>query len=151
MSSKNVETIKKFNTLMNSFLIQISPLIGKSTQIFFKTAIKFNASRVIRSFYQYVSPFREKLLAEDEKYFYDVENYSKEITNLDKSHNGNSETYLNEIIKFKQIYEKIKNNERNKKNLWKYLKALLLLSEEYASLNKLGLGKKYGDELVSLK
>lgn len=148
MSSKNIEVIKKFNTLMDSFLTQISPLIGKSMKIFFNTAIKFNASKGIRSFYQYVGPFRDKVLKEDENYFYEVENYSKEIDNLDMSHSGSNGKYLNEILKFKKIYDKIKDNEKNKKNLWKYLKALLLLSEEYGRLNKLKLSKTYGRELL---
>lgn len=135
---------------MNNFLKQISPLIGKSMQIYFNTAIKFNAMKGIESFFQYVSPFREQILKEDEKYFYDVENYSKNINNVEKNHSTKSGSYLNEIIKFKQIYEKIKDNEKNKKNLWKYLKALLILSENYAKLAKLTLPEKYGDSLVKL-
>ena len=150
MSLTKIETIKKFNSLMNNFLKQISPLIGKSMQIYFNTAIKFNAMKGIESFFQYVSPFREQILKEDEKYFYDVENYSKNINNVEKSHSTKSGSYLNEIIKFKQIYEKIKDNEKNKKNLWKYLKALLILSENYAKLAKLTLPEKYGDNLVKL-
>lgn len=135
---------------MNNFLKQISPLIGKSKQIYFNTAIKFNAMKGIESFFQYVSPFREQVLKEDEKYFYDVENYSKNIDNVEKNHSTKSGSYLNEILKFKQIYEKIKDNEKNKKNLWKYLKALLILSEDYAKIAKLGLPEKYGNNLVKL-
>lgn len=135
---------------MNNFLKQISPLIGKSMQIYFNTAIKFNAMKGIESFFQYVSPFREQVLKEDEKYFYDVENYSKNINNVEKNHSTKSGSYLNEILKFKQIYEKIKDNEKNKKNLWKYLKALLILSENYAKMAKLSLPEKYGDNLVKL-
>jgi hypothetical protein len=150
MSLTKIETIKKFNSLMNNFLKQISPLIGKSMQIYFNTAIKFNAMKGIESFFQYVSPFREQVLKEDEKYFYDVENYSKNINNVEKNHSTKSGSYLNEILKFKQIYEKIKDNEKNKKNLWKYLKALLILSENYAKMAKLSLPEKYGDNLVKL-
>ena len=150
MSLTKVETIKKFNSLMNNFLKQISPLIGKSMQIYFNTAIKFNAMKGVESFFKYVSPFRDKVLKEDEKYFYDVENYSKNITNVEKSHSTKSGSYLNEILKFKQVYEKIKDNEKNKKNLWKYLKALLILSEDYAKFANLGLPEKYGDDLVKL-
>ena len=150
MSLTGIETIKKFNSLMNNFLKQISPLIGKSMQIYFNTAVKFNAMKGIESFFQYVAPFREQVLKEDEKYFYDVENYSKNINNVEKNHSTNSGSYLNEILKFKQIYEKIKDNEKNKKNLWKYLKALLILSENYAKMANLGLPEKYGDNLVKL-
>ena len=150
MSLRKIEIIKKFNSLMNNFLKQISPLIGKSKQIYFNTAIKFNAMKGIESFFQYVSPFREQVLKEDEKYFYDVENYSKNIDNVEKNHSTKSGSYLNEILKFKQIYEKIKDNEKNKKNLWKYLKALLILSEDYAKIAKLGLPEKYGNNLVKL-
>ena len=150
MSLTKIETIKKFNSLMNNFLKQISPLIGKSIKIYFNTAIKFNAMKGIESFFQYVSPFREQVLKEDEKYFYDVENYSKNINNIEKNHSTKSGSYLNEILKFKQIYEKIKDNEKNKKNLWKYLKALLILSEDYAKMAKLRLPEKYGDNLVKL-
>jgi hypothetical protein len=150
MSLTKVETIKKFNSLMNNFLKQISPLIGKSMQIYFNTSIKFNAMVGIESFFRYVAPFRNQVLKEDEKYFYDVENYSKNIKNIEHSHSTKSGSYLNEILKFKQIYEKIKDNERNRKNLWKYLKVLLLLSEDYAKMAKLSLPKNYGDNLLRL-
>lgn len=150
MSLTKIETIKKFNSLMTNFLKQISPLIGKSMLIYFNTAVKFNAMKGIESFFQYVSPFREQVLNEDEKYFYNVENYSKSIKNIEELHSTKTGSYLNQILKFKQIYEKIKDNEKNKKNLWKYLRALLILSENYAKIANLTLPKKYGDNLVKL-
>lgn len=120
-----VEKIKQFNTLMETFLGQISPLVGTSYKHYFGKLVKANAIMPIQQFYQYVSPFKNKIVSKDESYFRQTENFKEQITGDD---------IFQEIIRLTNIYDKL--DEANKTQMWMYFQALLVLSEEYTKLAK---------------
>ena len=120
-----VEKIKQFNTLMETFLGQISPLVGTSYKHYFSKLVKANAIMPIQQFYQYVIPFKNKIVAKDESYFRQTENFKEQITGDDM---------FQEIIRLTNIYDKL--DEDNKVQMWMYFQALLVLSEEYTKLAK---------------
>ena len=120
------EKIKLFNDILDSFLIQISPLVGTSYQYHFQQIIKVNSILAIEQFLVYALPMRDKILNRDETYFTDNNNHIDKI--------GESENILNEIIRLQGIYSQL--DLRSKSNLWDILQALLILGEEYLVMNK---------------
>ena len=79
----------------------------------------------IQQFYQYVIPFKHKIVTKDESYFRQTENFKEQITGDDM---------FQEIIRLTNIYDKL--DEDNKTQMWMYFQALLVLSEEYTKLAK---------------
>ena len=119
-----VEKIKTFNTLMETFLGQISPLVGTSYKHYYSKVVKANAIMPIQQFYQYVSPYRNKIINKDESYFRQTDNFKEKITGDDM---------FKEIIRLTNIYDKL--DDDNKTQMWAYFQALLVLSEEYTQLS----------------
>ena len=119
-----VEKIKTFNTLMETFLGQISPLVGTSYKHYYSKVVKANAIMPIQQFYQYVSPYRNKIINKDESYFRQTDNFKQQITGDDM---------FKEIIRLTNIYDKL--DDDNKTQMWAYFQALLVLSEEYTQLS----------------
>lgn len=117
------EKIKQFNTLMETFLGQISPLVGTSYKHYYEKLVKMNAIMPIQQFYTYVMPHKTKILNKDESYFKDSSIYEEHITQ------DNSDTVFQEIIRLTNIYDKL--DDPNKEQMWMYFQALLVLSEEY--------------------
>tara|TARA_B110000902_G_scaffold248472_1_gene305596 strand:- start:221 stop:592 length:372 start_codon:yes stop_codon:yes gene_type:complete len=115
-----VEKIKQFNILMETFLGQISPLVGTSYKHYYSKLVKANAIMPIKQFYLYVSPFKTKIVNKDESYFKRTDNFKEKITGDD--------IFL-EIIRLTNIYDKLDSD--NKTQMWMYFQALLVLSEEY--------------------
>jgi len=120
------EKIKEFNDILESFLVQVSPLVGTSYHYQFQLIIKVNSVLPIERFLVYVLPMRDKIINRDETYFNDNTNYKDKI--------GNSEDALNEIIRLQSIYSQL--DTTSKSNLWDILQALLILGEEYLVMNK---------------
>ena len=120
------EKIKLFNDILDSFLIQVSPIIGTSYQYHFQQIIKVNSILPIEQFLIYAIPMRDKILNRDETYFTDNNSPIDKI--------GESENILNEIIRLQGIYSQL--DLRSKSNLWDILQALLILGEEYLVMNK---------------
>lgn len=120
------EKIKLFNDILDSFLIQISPLVGTSYQYHFQQIIKVNSILAIEQFLVYALPMRDKILNRDETYFTDNNNHIDKI--------GESKNILNEIIRLQGIYSQLDVISRS--NLWDILQALLILGEEYLVMNK---------------
>lgn len=118
------EKIKEFNSILEVFLGQLSPLVGTSYHHYFKKLIKVNALLPIQEFSKNALPYRTKIMEQDESYFTNTNNH------LDKI-NGNHDT-LNEILRLKDIYYKLDNDSR--KEVWSYFQALTILSEEYVKL-----------------
>lgn len=118
-----VEKVKQFNGLMETFLGQISPLVGTSYLHYFEKLVKANAIMAIQQFYLYVAPYKNKILNKDESYFRDTGNFKEHIT---------GDSIFQEIIRLTNIYDKLDAN--NKEQMWMYFQALLVLSEEYNKL-----------------
>lgn len=120
------KTIKQFNNLLHSFLVQISPLIGSHYLTYYKTFIKMNTVAPINFFIDNIYIHKNKILNKDEKYFNDEDDVLKHYTN--------DQYKLNEIFKLRGLYNKIDNESKN--NTWTYLHALIGLTEEYIILKK---------------
>jgi hypothetical protein len=116
--------IKEFNEILDAFLIQISPIVGTTYRYNFNKVIKVNSSLPIQKFLVYAIPMRDKILNRDETYF-------TENDGSDKFDVGDK---LNEIIKLQGIYSEL--DPTSKSNIWDIFQSLLILCEEYVSLNK---------------
>lgn len=119
-----IEKVKQFNTLMETFLGQISPLVGTSYKHYYEKLVKANAIMPIQQFYQYVSPYKNKIIGKDESYFRDTGNFEEQIT---------GDSIFQEIIRLTNIYDKL--DDASKEQMWMYFQALLVLSEEYHKFN----------------
>ena len=120
------EKIKQFNEILDSFLIQISSLVGTSYHYQFQKIIKINSILPLEQFLVYALPMRDKILNRDETYFTNKYNHKDKI--------GDSEDTLNEIIRLQGIYSQL--DTTSKSNLWDILQSLLILGEEYLVINK---------------
>ena len=69
-------------------------------------------------------PYKNQIMTEDETYFTNTSNHDDKI-------NGDLNT-LNEILRLKDIYERLDADSR--KEVWSYFQALTILSEEYMKL-----------------
>jgi len=124
------EKIKTFNDLVESFLKQVSPIIGTSYHHYFTKLIKFNAVMPIQNFIYYAIPLQDKIMSRDESYFTNVDNHTEEAK---KVTNATSDP-LDEIIRLKGIFEKL--SEESKDNVWDMTQAMLILATEYLELKK---------------
>lgn len=124
--SKSREKIVQFNEILDSFLIQVSPLIGTSYHYNFQNIVKANSLLPIEQFLIYAIPLRDKILTRDETYFTDNDNHADKI--------GDCEETLSEIIKLQGVYSHL--DETSKANIWDILQAMLILGEEFIIINK---------------
>ena len=118
-----VEKIKSFNEILETFLQQLSPIIGTTYHFYFQKLVKANAVMPIQQFLLEVIPFKEKIMNKDESYFLDIE------TNAEDKIQGD-EQVLTEILRLKDIYSGLDNQSRQE--VWNYFQALIVLSEEYS-------------------
>jgi hypothetical protein len=118
------EIIKQFNDILDSFLIQVSPLVGTTYHYHYQRIIKINSILAIEQFLVFALPMRDKILSRDESYFNDNTNHKDKI--------GNNENILNEIVRLQGIYSKL--DTVSKSNVWDILQALLVLGEEYIKI-----------------
>jgi len=124
------EKIKTFNDLVESFLKQVSPIIGTSYHHYFTKLIKFNAVMPIQNFIYYAIPLQDKIMNRDESYFTNVDNHSEEAKKIVTK----TIDPLDEIIRLKGIFEKL--SEESKDNVWDMTQAMLILATEYLELKK---------------
>lgn len=122
----SVEIVKKFNEILGSFLVQITPLVGGKYHKKFTMATKFNSSLAIERFLVHALPVRDKILERDETYF-TTNDYSNEVEN--------DEETLNEIVNMKDIYTKL--DKESIDNVWDIFQALLVLGEDYIRIKKI--------------
>jgi len=78
----------------------------------------------IQEFSKNALPYKNQIMTEDETYFTNTSNHDDKI-------NGDLNT-LNEILRLKDIYERLDADSR--KEVWSYFQALTILSEEYMKL-----------------
>lgn len=114
--------IKEFNSIMETFLNQLSPYVGTSYYYYYKKLIKVNAVLPIQQFVQHVLPYKVKIFEKDESYFKETDNHKDKIQG--------DEATLTEILRLQNIYYKLDNDSR--KEVWTYMQALSILSEEYS-------------------
>ncbi len=123
----SAEKIKSFNEILCSFLIQIAPLVGSTYHSRIQVIIKCNSSLPIEQFLVHALPLRDKILNRDESYFID-----KTISYVEEGNNKKSK--LDEILRLQNIYFKL--DEKSKSNVWDIFQAMLVLGEEYVSINQ---------------
>lgn len=119
------EKVKEFNQILETFLQQLSPIIGTSYHYYFQQLIKVNAIEPIKTFHVEVLPYKQRIFNKDESYFYNLEENEKEKI-------GNDEETLSEILRLKDIYGKL--DEKSKNEVWSYFQALIQLTEEYSTI-----------------
>lgn len=119
----SAEIIKQFNEILDSFLIQVAPLVGTSYHYQFQQIIKYNSVMPIEQYLVYALPLREKILTRDETYFNNTDNHGVE----DKDS-------LSEILRLQGIYSQL--DDTSKSNVWDICQAMLLLGEQYIVLNQ---------------
>lgn len=134
------EQIKDFNTILSSFLVQVSPLIGTTYNYHFDHIIKHNAGLPIEQFLVYALPYRDQILNRDESYFdhktktnnddivLSVESQLNQYGDIINISSANMDV-LDEILRLKNIYYSL--DPDSKTNLWDILQAMLQLSEEF--------------------
>jgi hypothetical protein len=120
------EKIKLFNEILSSFLIQIAPLVGSTYHARFTQIIKCNNCLPIEQFLVHALPIRDQILNRDDTYFIDKSNNYGNTTD-DKS-------MIDEILRLQNIYFKL--DDTSKANVWDIFQALLVLGEEYISINQ---------------
>jgi hypothetical protein len=121
------EIIRSFNSILENFLQQVSPLIGTSYCHYFKQFIKANCVLPIQYFINNIynnNNLENKILNRDESYFTDPETYSEITKEYDSG--------MMEIIRLKGIYEQLSSDSKD--NVWDISQALLILSKEYLAL-----------------
>ena len=119
-----VEKIKSFNEILETFLKQLSPIIGTTYHFYFQKLVKANAVMPIQQFLLEVLPFKEKIMNKDESYFYQIEDNAGDKI-------GEDEQVLTEILRLKDIYTGL--DKESQSEVWNYFQALIILSEEYQS------------------
>lgn len=121
-----VEKIKSFNEILETFLQQLSPIVGTTYHYYFKQLIKVNSTMPIKAFLVEVTPYREKIFNKDESYFMDIEENAADDR-------VNDDEVLTEILRLKDIYSKL--DDKSRSEVWNYFQALIVISDEYKSLS----------------
>ena len=118
----SVQIVKKFNEIVNAFLLQITPMVGPKYHNKFELITKLNSSLIIERFLVHALPVRDYILNKDENYF------------LDTLCNTGEQSTINEFVKIKTVY--IQLDEKTKATVWDMTAVLLFLGEEYIRQNK---------------
>jgi len=119
------EIIKQFNEILESFIIQITPIVGSSVKTKFDLLIKVNSLLPIEKYLFYALPMRDKIINREESYFNNEENHKDDDDVLDL------------ILSIKKVYHQT--DKASQKNIWDIFQAMLFLGEEYLRIK---LGKK---------
>ena len=123
MSSEKISKVKMFNEILESLLVQMSPIIGTTYYTKYQIIIKVNALLPIKQFHLYAMPYQDKILNKDESYFAD----DTIVTNLDVNIK-----YINKILKLQNIYVKL--DKESRENVWQIFQCLLVLATEWSEL-----------------
>ena len=119
-----VEKIKSFNEILETFLQQLSPIIGTTYHFYFKKLVKANAIMPIQQFIGEVLPYKQQIMNKDESYFLKIED------EIGDKIQGNKKI-LSEILRLKDIFSGL--DEQSREEVWNYFQALVILSEEYTT------------------
>jgi hypothetical protein len=135
----STEIIKSFNTIIESFLLQTSELVGTTYYSYFKKIIKVNSLIAIDSAISYLLPFKDKIFDKDETYFTNENNYMDKVNDSGINKKFTSDKILSEIFRLKDIYYKL--NEESRENVWSILQALVQLTLEYCQIKGISISK----------
>lgn len=135
----STEIIKSFNTIIESFLLQTSELVGTTYYSYFKKIIKVNSLIAIDSAISYLLPFKDKIFAKDETYFTNENNYMDKVNDSGINDKFTSDKVLSEIFRLKDIYYKL--NEESRENVWAILQALVQLTLEYCQIKGISISE----------
>jgi hypothetical protein len=113
------EIIKNFNEILESFLVQLKPVIGGKYHRKFSIATKLNSGIALERFLVYALPLRDQILNRNEQFF----------TKEDHSNMVEDKDDFNEIMNLKDIFVKL--DDKSKDNVWDIFQALLVLGEDY--------------------
>jgi hypothetical protein len=119
-----IDKVKMFNQILESLIIQLSPIIGTTHHNNLKIVLKMNAILPIKEFLIQVLPVQHKIINCDESFF---DNADAHTDVLDENKN-----HLHEIIRLQNIYKKL--DAESKKNAWQMFQAMLVLALEYNSM-----------------
>lgn len=128
------DKIKAFNSILESFLSQTTPLVGTTYHFYFKQLIRINAPLPIKCASEHMIMFKDQIMNKDESYFNGtndstVTNKFNEVTELS---NLPTEQVISELLRLKDIYYQLDVSSRE--NVWAILQALLQLSIEYSQM-----------------
>jgi hypothetical protein len=129
------DKIKAFNSIIESFLLQTSELVGTTYLTYFKKVIKVNSLIAIENAIRFMLPHKNKIFNKDESYFTDDDVL---VSNLNESHISkkfSADQILNEIFRLKDIYYKL--DKVSKENVWNILQALTQLMVEYCEIKQI--------------
>jgi hypothetical protein len=125
--------IKAFNSILESFLSQTSPIVGTTYHFYFKKLIAYNAPLPINYASEHMLIYKDQILTQDEAYFHNADNgLDTKINKVTGAVQIPTDTVLSEIMRLTDIYYKL--DPESRQNVWYILQALLQLTIEYNSL-----------------
>lgn len=123
-SADKKDKVKSFNGLLESLLIQMSPLIGTTYHNKFMMIVKVNAILPLQEFLLQATPVRDKILNRDESYF-ETDTALTTLVDVETK-------YINNILKLQNIYSQLDKTSRD--NVWQIFQCMLILAEEWVKL-----------------
>jgi hypothetical protein len=129
------EKIKAFNSIIESFLLQTSELVGTTYLTYFKKVTKVNSLIAIENGIRFMLPHKNKIFNKDESYFSDDTLLVTHLNNAPVSKKYSTDEILKEIFRLKDIYYKL--DEKSKENVWNILQALTQLMIEYCQIKNI--------------
>ena len=120
MSKKT--SILRFNKTVDTFLEQLIKILPeeKDIKIFqsqISVALMFDESKILKSFIEFVSPYKKQILSKDENFFLG------DNVEIEKD-------YMSKAIHLTDLW-KNKLSTENKEIVWKYFQVLTVLSNKY--------------------
>jgi len=125
MSSKNLNYKQKLLQNIDNFINELCNIFPSSSDILsfrekYSIIRSANSNLIVEYFIQYVYPFKQRIMAQDDTFFLD---------------GGGQEELKNESgLTFRDNIKKLWVSElssENKEIIWKYFKTFVLLSEKY--------------------
>jgi hypothetical protein len=121
MPSDKIGKVKSFNEILESLLVQMSPIIGTTYHKKYMMIIKLNAMMPIQEFLIQATPVRDKILNRDESYF-ETDTALSTLVDVETK-------YIKNILKLQNIYTKLDKTSRD--NVWQIFQCMLILAEEW--------------------
>lgn len=115
-------SILRFNKTINKFLEELQKILPNEKDItIFQSQIDvtlmFDESKVLKSFIQFVLPYRKQILEKDENFFLG-------------NNVGIEKDYMSKAIHLTNLW-KNKLSDNNKIIVWKYFQVLIILADKY--------------------
>ena len=120
-TSKKASTLR-FNKTINKFLEELQKILPgeKDIPIFqsqIDVTLMFDESKVLKSFIQFVSPYKQQIIDKDEKFFLG------DNVEIEKD-------YMSQAIHLTDLWKNKLSNE-NKLIVWKYFQVLVILADKH--------------------